>query len=291
MDLTLAAAFVAGLISFLSPCVLPVVPAYLGQLGAAAATRPTLGRALAAAGASTAARASTAAGATAGGSGTATILTPTSVALPSPTRRRWLLLPYALAFVLGFGSVFTLLGLTVYVGGSILGLTIPADVLTVLRQLGGIVLIVLGLNLAGILRLDRLQRSWRPFDARLTERGLRGDPIGETPLGSFGLGAVFALGWTPCIGPTLGAILGLAAIGPSAQVVALFVAYSLGLAVPFLVAAMALDRSTALLQPLRRHAHAVELIGGLLVAGIGVAILFDWLGVLARTFNFLIPSV
>ena len=287
MDLTLAAAFVAGLISFLSPCVLPVVPAYLGQLGAAAATRPALATTLATA------SASAAAGATAGGSaaGTAAILASSSVALPSPTRRRWQLLPYALAFVLGFGSVFTLLGLTVYVGGSILGLTIPADVLTVLRQLGGLVLIVLGLNLAGILRFDRLQRSWRPFDARLTERGLRGDPIGETPLGSFGLGAIFALGWTPCVGPTLGAILGLAAIGPSAEVVALFVAYSLGLAVPFLVAAMALDRSTALLQPLRRHAHAVEVVGGLLVVAIGVAILFDWLGVLARTFNFLIPSV
>jgi cytochrome c-type biogenesis protein len=291
MDLTLAAAFVAGLISFLSPCVLPVVPAYLGQLGAAAATRPAMVAMLAPGGATAAGATAAAASASAGSAGGATILTPTSVALPSPARRRWQLLPYALAFVLGFGSVFTLLGLTVYVGGSILGLTIPPAALTVLRQLGGVVLIVLGLNLAGLLRLDRLQRSWRPFDARLTERGLRGEPIGGTPAASFGLGAIFALGWTPCIGPTLGAIIGLAAIGPSAQVVALFGAYSLGLAVPFLVAAMALDRSTALLQPLRRHAHAVELIGGLLVAGIGVAILFDWLGVLARTFSFLIPSV
>ena len=288
MEFTLAAAFVAGLISFLSPCVLPVVPAYLGQLGAAAATRPAFAAPLGAVAATMTPSAATGA---AMASGTQTVVTPSATALPSPAHRRWQLLPYALAFVLGFGSVFTLLGLTVYVSGSILGLTIPGPVLTLLRQLGGILLIVLGLNLAGILRLDLLQRSWRPLDTRLTERGLRGESIGGTPFGSFGLGAVFALGWTPCVGPTLGAILGLAALGPSAQVIALFVAYSLGLAVPFLVAAMALDRSTALLQPLRRHAHGVELVGGLLVAGIGVAILFDWLGVLASTFSFLTPSV
>ncbi len=273
MELTLAAAFVAGLISFLSPCVLPVVPAYLGQMGAlAVTTMPAAGLAPAAA---------------VVGLGGAVVAT-----TPSPARRRWQLLPHALAFVLGFGSVFTLLGLTVYVGGSILGWTVPPEVLTVLRELGGLVLIVLGLNLAGILRFDRLQRSWRPFDALAARRAQAADPgAGHSPLGSFGLGAIFALGWTPCVGPTLGAILGLAALGPSAQAVVLFVAYSLGLAVPFLVVAMALDRSTALMRPLLRHGRTVELVGGLLVAGIGLAIVFDWLGVLARTFSFLTPSV
>ncbi|MGZ3588715.1 MAG: cytochrome c biogenesis CcdA family protein [Candidatus Limnocylindrales bacterium] len=283
MELTLAAAFVAGLISFLSPCVLPVVPAYLGQLGAAAVVRPGPQASLAAATATT--------GLAAGLAGGATVPGNAALALPSPAQRRWQLLPYALAFVLGFGTVFTCLGLTVYVGGTLLGLTIPGAVLTVLRQLGGILLIILGLNLAGILRLDRLQRSWRPLDTYAMRRGMGGQALGGTPLGSFGLGAIFALGWTPCVGPTLGAILGLAALGASAQVVLLFVAYSLGLAVPFLVAAMALDRSTALLRPLRRHAQLVELVGGLLVAGIGVAILFDWLGVLASTFSFLNPSI
>ncbi|MFI5261465.1 MAG: cytochrome c biogenesis CcdA family protein [Candidatus Limnocylindrales bacterium] len=272
MQLTLAAAFLAGLISFLSPCVLPVVPAYLGQLGVLAVA-------------------------------------------PS---RRWHLLPHAIAFVLGFGAVFTLLGLTVYVGGSVLGLTLPVAWMTWLRQLGGIVLIVLGLNLAGILRFDVLQRSWRPFDAVLTQRAMAtavaagsgdaGNPgsapvsataigraaapgLGRSPLAAFGLGAIFAVGWTPCIGPTLGAILGLSALGPSAQVVALFVAYSAGLAVPFLVMALALERSRALTGPLLRHGRQVEVIGGLLVAAIGVALLFDWLSVLASTFAFLTPSV
>ncbi|HTS15871.1 MAG TPA: cytochrome c biogenesis protein CcdA, partial [Candidatus Sulfotelmatobacter sp.] len=115
--------------------------------------------------------------------------------------------------------------------------------------------------------------------------------FGRTPLGAFGLGAIFSLGWTPCIGPTLGAILGLSAAGPNAEVVALFAAYSVGLAVPFLVMALALERSRAVTAPLLRHGRVVDLVGGLLVAGIGLAILFDWLSVLASTFSFLTPSI
>jgi cytochrome c-type biogenesis protein len=268
MQLTLAAAFIAGLISFVSPCVLPVVPAYLGQLGIVTAT---------------------------------------------PTAR-WRALPHAVAFVLGFGFVFVLLGLTVYVGGSVLGLTLSTDWLTAFRRLGGFVLIVLGLNLAGILRFDYLQHTWRPLDAVLFRRATAtlamgsaggsggGGPssavaaptsmgLGRSPLGAFGLGAIFSLGWTPCIGPTLGAILGLSAAGPSVQVVGLFAAYSVGLAVPFLAMALALERSRVITAPLLRHGRVVDLVGGLLVAGIGLAILFDWLSVLASTFSFLTPSI
>ena len=263
--LTLAAAFVAGLVSFLSPCVLPVVPAYLGQLGAIAVTGPGLGQDPAASGA-----------------------------------RRWRALRAALAFVLGFGVVFTLLGLTIYVGGS-LGISLP-----LLRQVGGVVLIVLGLNMIGLLQISALARTWRPlarvgvgaFGAGVRggapSGGIRpagGGHLATSAFGAFGLGTVFAVGWTPCIGPTLGAILGLAALGPSTQTIALFVFYALGLAVPFVALALTLDRAPALIRPLRRHARALEIVGGLLVVAVGVAVLFDWLFLLASTFSGLWPQV
>ncbi len=246
-DLTLAAAFIAGIISFLSPCVLPVVPAYLGQLGVI-----------------------TVAGAPAG---TTDLL----------GTRRWRALRAALAFVLGFGAIFTLLGLTVYVGGSI-GVSLP-----LLRQAGGILLIVLGLNMMGVIRLIALARSWRPLDRVAARRA--GSGLSASPVGAFGLGAIFAIGWTPCIGPTLGAILGLASLGPSAQAVALFAFYSLGLAIPFLALALTLDRAPALVRPLLRHSRTVEIVGGGLIVMIGTAMVFDWLFVLAATFSWLWPRV
>jgi cytochrome c-type biogenesis protein len=251
--LTLAAAFVAGLVSFLSPCVLPVVPAYLGQLGAIAVTGPGAGTAPEADGA-----------------------------------RRWRALRAALAFVSGFGVVFTLLGLTVYVGGS-LGISLPF-----LRQAGGVVLIVLGLNMIGVFQIAALARTWRPlarFGGGSFGSGPGGAHLATSALGAFGLGAVFAVGWTPCIGPTLGAILGLAALGPSTEAVALFVFYALGLAVPFVALALTLDRAPALIRPLRRHARTIEIVGGLLVIVVGVAVLFDWLFLLASTFSWLWPQV
>ncbi|MFI5255424.1 MAG: cytochrome c biogenesis CcdA family protein [Candidatus Limnocylindrales bacterium] len=255
-DLSLATAFVAGLISFLSPCVLPVVPAYLGQLGAIAVLAP--------------------------------VGLPATGAIDEEGRR-WRAFRAALAFVLGFGVVFTLLGLTVYVGGS-LGVSLPF-----LRQIGGIVLIVLGLNMIGLLSIPALARSWRPLE-RVGAGGFgsatpKGPHAATSTLGAFGLGTVFAVGWTPCIGPTLGAILGLAALGASTQTVALFAFFALGLAIPFLALALTLDRAPMLIRLLRRHARALEVGGGILVIVIGVAVLFDWLFVLASSLSWLWPQV
>ena len=268
-DLTIAVAVGAGLLSFLSPCVLPLVPAYLGQLTAVAVA----GRA--------------AAGAEAAG--------------PS----RWLAVRHALAYVAGFGAVFTALGLTAtYLAGPLV------EVLPLLRQVGGVVLILLGLNLAGILRIPALDRTWRPLESgaatslaaatgsvalasgSATESA--GPSLGERLggrivsarggwLASFGLGAIFAIGWTPCIGVILGAILTLAATsGAGAQGGILLVAYTAGLGLPFIAIAAVYDRAPRLLRPLIRHGRAVSAIGGLLVALIGVAMLFDWLSLLPR---------
>jgi cytochrome c-type biogenesis protein len=184
--------------------------------------------------------------------------------------------------------------------------------LETLRQIGGVILIVLGLNLAGILRVPALERSWRPLDAgaarsvamaggtvALASPGSGGGPrIGDRLggrlvsgrggwLASFGLGAIFAIGWTPCIGVILGGILTMAASsGTVVQGGVLLVGYTLGLGLPFLAIAAVYDRAPGLLRPLTRHGAAVSLVGGLLVAAIGVAMLFDWLALLARYFNF-----
>ena len=276
-DLTLLAAFVAGIISFLSPCVLPVVPAYLGQLGVVAVA----GAGFALAGGGSLSQSVPLSGPS---GGTLATTAGPLVAEPGLTRRRWHAMRAAIAFCLGFGAVFTLLGVTVYVGGS-LGIPLPS-----LRLIGGAILIVLGLNMMGVIRINALWRSWRPLERTAAPAG-PGRRLGAGPVGAFSLGAVFAVGWTPCIGPTLGAILGLAALGPSIQAVGLFVAYALGLAVPFLLLALTLDRAPALIRPLVRHGRAVELIGGGMVVLIGLALIFDWLGAFARAFSFLWPQV
>jgi cytochrome c-type biogenesis protein len=259
-NLTILVAVAAGLISFLSPCVLPLVPAYLGQLTAVAV----------------------AGGATDAG--------------PS----RWMAFRHAVAYVAGFGVVFTLLGVTATFAAAGLSPWMP-----VLRQVGGVVLILLGLNLAGVLRIPAIDRTWRPLDAgasaslasatgTMSFAPAGGPGFGERLggrivtsrggwLASLGLGAIFAIGWTPCIGVILGGILGLASSSATvAQGGILLLAYTAGLGLPFLAIALLYDRAPALLRPLIRHGRAVSVIGGLLVVAIGVAMVFDWLSLLAQ---------
>jgi cytochrome c-type biogenesis protein len=262
MDLTIGLALGAGLLSFLSPCVLPLVPAYVGQLSAVA----VVGRAEGA---------------------------------PS----RWLAVRHALAYVFGFGAVFTILGVTAtYAAGPLF------DYLPILRQVGGILLIVLGLNLAGVLRIPALDRTFRPLEAgaasslaTATGTMALGTPGGRTGarfsdrlggrivssrggwLTSLGMGAIFAIGWTPCIGVILGGILTVAAeSGSTAQGALLLVAYTVGLGLPFLAIAAAYDRAPRLLAPLLRRGRLVSAIGGAMVVAIGIALLFDWLRLLPQ---------
>lgn len=274
MDLTIALAVGAGLLSFLSPCVLPLVPAYLGQLSAVA----VVGR-------------------------------------EGERPSRWLAVRHAVAYVVGFGAVFTILGITAtYAAGPLF------DWLPILRQAGGVLLIVLGLNLAGVLRIPVLDRTWRPLEAGAAGSvaaatgtialaapgaggvvstragtgagtGARfGDRLGGRIVGtrggwlaSFGLGAIFAVGWTPCVGVILGGILTLAATsGSTIQGAVLLVAYTAGLGIPFLAIALAYDRAPGLLAPLLRRGRLVSAIGGALVIAIGVAMIFDWLALLAQ---------
>ncbi|MEO6350477.1 MAG: cytochrome c biogenesis CcdA family protein [Candidatus Limnocylindrales bacterium] len=254
MELTLLAAIFAGVVSFLSPCVLPVVPAYLGQMGVvAAASAPW-------------------------------IVTPTagpSVQL-APTSR-WRVLPHALAFVLGFSAVFTVLGLTFYAFR-------PIFELPPVRIAGGIIVIILGLNLMGVLRIGLLNRTFGP--KREFGEAPLGGAAAHSPFAARALGAVFAVAHTPCVGPTLGAILTLSLnVGAAPQVILLLLGYSLGIGIPFLVLAFAMDGSARLLAPLRRHGRTIELIGGALVVLIGLAIVFDLVSAFAVGFRSMWPNV
>ena len=171
------------------------------------------------------------------------------------SRRR--VLSHAIAFVLGFSVVFVALGLSASLLGQFF-LTYK----DVLRRVGGIVVIVLGLSMLGVLRIPLLQREAR---LRLANR-----PAGF--LGSALVGLSFAAGWTPCIGPILGSILVLAAANPGSGGL-LMAAYSLGFAVPFLILAYAIGS----LKFFRRYARQVNIVAGVLLVVVGTLLFMGWM--------------
>lgn len=228
----MAAAFAAGALSFLSPCVLALLPVYLAFLGDTA-------------------------GAGAGGGTTAV---------------RGAILPQALLFVGGFSLLFIVLGTSIGLVGA------PLFRIPEARQVAGIVVIGLGILTTGVFGpvLDRFSLGLQPA----------GLPAGRS-VRSLALGAFVAVGWTPCIGPVLGAIFTMGASSGSAPVVALLLtAYSIGLAVPFLIAAVAFPRVRPLVELLRRHHRAVQVVSGLLIVAIGVLIYLNAFARLATLFTF-----
>lgn len=234
MDLTLALAFTAGLLSFVSPCVLALVPVYLAFLGESAAQ-----------------------GAVAGG--------------PPSAPLRSAVLAQAGLFILGFSIVFVVLGISV----GLIGQTILRE--EIYRQVAGLLLIVLGVLTTGV---------FGPVWERIPV------PVGgdmapaARPLRALSLGALVAIGWTPCIGPVLGAILtmGLSSADVGAATL-LLIAYSLGLAVPFLLAAIALPRMRPLMTALRRHHRIVQLVAGVFIILIGVLVFTNQFTRLASLFT------
>lgn len=205
---TFSLAFVAGVLSFLSPCVLPLVPSYLAYVGG------------------------------------------------SSQARRRVLMSNSLLFIVGFALVFVALGASASLLGSLLRGN--KDVLT---MVGGVIVIFFGLVMLGVIKLPWLYRDSRPQ--------FRGDT--QTPWGALLLGMAFAAGWTPCIGPILGGILTLAgASGTLAQGVGLLAVYSIGLGVPFLLAALLFEPFMRFSGRFRRFLPWVERGAGalLLVAGV-----------------------
>jgi cytochrome c-type biogenesis protein len=231
-------AVTAGAVSFASPCCLPLVPGYLAYLTGLAAT-PT---------------STTATAPAAADPDTAALSDRGGAAAPSRTR----LVGAAALFAAGFTGVFTAEAM------SVLGLS---DLLALnqqlLQRIGGIITIIMGLAFLGL--VPALQRSAR---LHLTPRGgLAGAPV---------LGAVFGLGWTPCLGPTLAGVIALAAgtqAGPSTwRGLVLVTAYGLGLGLPFIVLALGAGWAVRATGWLRRHTRAMQLTGGVLLVAVGVAL-------------------
>jgi cytochrome c-type biogenesis protein len=220
-DISYPAALGAGLLSFLSPCVLPLVPPYLCFLGGLSFDQMTEGTDKAA------------------------------------IRRR--ILTAALAFVLGFSTVFVALGASATVVGQLI-----AEHMEGLAKVAGAVILLLGLHFIGLFRIATLYRDFRvPMAVK---------PAG--PLGAYIVGMAFAFGWTPCVGPVLAAILFVA--GGEDRILygaSLLGTYALGLGLPFLAATVAINGFLRLSRRLRPWMHTVEKITGLLLVGTGILFL------------------
>ncbi len=230
-------AFIAGLASFLSPCVLPLVPIYLAQLVGQSVSQTTDSR---------------------------------QESFMSSTRLTTFL--HAAIFVFGFTLSFVALGATASTLGSFLRLH-----LIILRQIGGILMIIIGFHLTGLLKLPFLYQQ-RRFTFTPTRPGYPA---------SFLIGVIFAIAWTPCIGPILTSILILAANAPTLrQGVWLLLVYSLGLGVPFLLLGLGLNQLSHILKWLKPHLGKIEIATGVLMMVVGIMIFFNMLTYLNQYFNF-----
>ncbi len=226
--LTLLLAAGAGLLSFASPCVLPLLPAYLGYL---------------------------------------TGLTAEELQEPRDIGTRIHVLGRSVAFVLGLSLVFAALGAS----ASVVGRSLLANQIVVLR-VAGILVVVLGLHTLGLIRIPFLYR-----EKRMTFAGAEG-----SYLGALLLGAAFAAGWTPCIGPFLAGLLALASQEQTvSQGMLLLFVYGLGLGVPFVLTGLALGSSLRLLRGLRARMQVLEIVSGLLLVGMGLLIFSDRLSLIS----------
>ena len=231
-QLSFGLAFAAGLVSFLSPCMLPLVPIYLSQLVGQSVAQTAEG--------------------------------------PDGHPARFVTLLHSVMFVCGFTLAFVTLGAT----ASVLGSFLRAHQYQ-LRQIGGILLIIIGLHLAGVLKLKFLYRQKR-FAFR---------PTRPSYPASLLIGVIFAIGWTPCISLFLGSVLGIAATAATLrQGVALLLFYSLGMGLPFLLLGLGLNQASRVLKWLKPHVGKIEVGAGVVMILVGVMIYFNWLVYLNRYF-------
>lgn len=227
-DINIFIAFTAGLFSFLSPCVLPLIPSYLSFVSGVSLEEMR--------------------------------------APQIESRVRWRVALNSLAFILGFSLVFVSLG----VSASFLG-SLFLDYRSFIRVVGGIFIVLVGIYLMGFFKLSFLDRY--------LQFHLKDKPAGY--LGSVLVGVTFAVAWTPCVGPILGAIFALAATTAEIQRGILMLAtYAAGLAVPFFLSAIAVNSFFQFSQRFRRYIRAVHIAGGFLLVIVGILLITDYMTLL-----------
>lgn len=231
-SLSLVVAFTAGLLSFLSPCVLPLVPSYVTFI--------------------------------------------TGMGLDDVSRARRTAVVHALLFVAGFTFIFVALGAGASAFGQLL-----REFRVWIARIGGVLMVLMGLWMLGVLKFGALQQERRMH--------LSDKPLGY--LGTVVVGIAFGAGWTPCLGPTLGAILLLAANETElTKGIVLLTAYSLGLAVPFLLSALLLDRFLGFFQKFKHNIGRVNQIAGGLLVLVGILMFTGWFERLAAWLQPLTPQ-
>ena len=218
-QLNVGTAFLAGLVSFVSPCVLPLIPAYLSFLTGSSLEE---------------------------------------LKAEERATQRLRVLMHALAFVCGFTVVFVLIGLSASAIGGVF-----SQYKETIARIGGIVVILLGLNMIGVFKIPFLMRDTR----------LQVQRANRSFFASFIVGIGFAAGWSPCIGPILSAILLLASQEQLAPATFLLLVYSLGLAVPFLITAAAITQALGALGRIKRYLPAIEATAGAFLVATGIVIL------------------
>lgn len=230
-NISIVLAFSAGLLSFLSPCVLPLVPAYVSYL------------------------------------------TGSSIEELKNDKTKLFTLYRSFGFVLGFSIIFILMGISITSLGKLL--TVHKDLF---RKIGAVIIIVFGLHTLGVFKVKLFYRE---------KRFLYFDKI-KGPFSSVIMGMAFAAGWTPCIGPILSSILIYASSMDSVfKGVLLLIAYSLGLAVPFILTAIAIETFTKQFRKLSKYLHLISVISGVLMIIMGIIIFTNRLAILSRYGNFI----
>ena len=225
--ISLFIAFGAGILSFFSPCILPLIPAYISFI---------------------------------------TGLSLDELRMPGDKRNNvenlQKILRQTIFFVLGFSFVFVALGATASYLGDII-----SQYEKMIRIVGGSVIIFLGLHVTGIFNIKQLEY----------EKKLHLSSKPANVFGAFVVGMVFAVGWTPCVGPALAAILGLAGTQKTVgKGIMLLSAYSIGLGVPFVLTALAMNTFLNLFSKIRRYIKAISIVTGFLLIGVGILIIIGW---------------